>query len=111
MKLLFSALLCTILLSDFVSASYDYEITTGSNCESISSCENVDLHNSDETSHEHNEKNHHCHCHAGHSHIAVISFVNAKGGIYQHIEKTKFPAFNNKNIKNYVSEIIRPPIT
>lgn len=110
MKVILTLLLFSTLVIDFVSASYDYEMSENT-CESSFSCEQVDLHNSNIPEHKENHGDKHCHCHAGHSHIVVLSFAKIKKTNESAINKVNFPILDTKNTQNYISEVIRPPIS
>lgn len=109
MKLFLALILTFLVLADFTSASV-LELGESSICESISSCDDVDLHKESNKEHEDENHEHHCHCHTGHSHSAVTYRVGKSFKAIQRKSLVKYPHFKQGKLQNYHSEIIRPPI-
>lgn len=109
MKFLLALFLAFSVLADFTAASVG-DLEEDSICESITDCNDVDLHNESDKDHKSENHKHHCHCHTGHSHIAVCYILNGAFGAIHHKISFKHPLFKLGKLQNYHSEIIRPPI-
>ncbi len=95
------------VLVDFTSAAFELDqslsLSETFSCELESSCD------SDSGNHS-SEGEHHCHCHIGHSHIAVLEMYEIDKTLNSGSTNISYPMDNLLSIKDYLSEIDRPPI-
>lgn len=106
MRILFTFLLIFTVFSDFTSASAFEENISHS--ESQVSCEDVDLHSSEDNHEDHDHKDHHCH--SGHSHTVVIKSesIDLKPILISIFYGYQFYQVGSPN--TIISTIVRPPI-
>lgn len=95
------------VLVDFTSAAFemdqDLSLSEAISCELESSCD------SDSGNHS-SEDGHHCHCHIGHSHVAVLEMYEIEKTFDASSANVNYPMANLLSIKDFLSEIDRPPI-
>ena len=106
MKILFTFLLIFTIFNDFTSASV-YEESV-SHSESQVSCEESDLHSSDDSHENHEHKDHYCH--SGHSHSVINSseYIELKPALLSLSLDHHFYLVGSPH--NFMSNIVRPPI-
>ena len=106
MRILFAFLLIFTVFSDFTSASVFEE--SASHSESQVSCEDVDLHSSEDSHEDHDHNDHHCH--SGHSHTVVImsETIDLKPVLISLNSACYF--YQVGSPKTIISTIVRPPI-
>lgn len=107
MRLILSVIFILTVLVDFTSAAFemdqDLSLSETISCELESSCDSdSDKHSS--------EDGHHCHCHIGHSHIAVLEISEIEESFDYSFVDLSYSMDNLLSIKDYLSEIDRPPI-
>jgi hypothetical protein len=107
MRIIFVFILIFSIFSDFASASFENEEGI-LNCKSTSSCEQVDLHDSNETNHgeEHNDH----HCHIGHAHLFVLNENIIEIFITRLDLTLNTPKYLVRSLSSFHNQINRPPI-
>ena len=105
---LFFILTFTVCL-DFTAASV-IDLNSSSDCEGISTCNDVDLHAESNQDHENENHEHHCHCHKGHSHSAITYTVENTFKPSPLKSSIRYPFLQKGQLQNYFPETVRPPI-
>jgi len=109
MKILFILVLTFSIFTDFTSASLledDLELS----CQTLVSCSDSDLHESENNYPNAENDLAHCHCHTGHSHTVVLGHFITVAGPENNRKSLLFPNFLQKGPQTYIADIIRPPI-
>lgn len=109
MKIFIVFLLTFSIFADFSPSVHDESGESVSNCDSYSTCQDVDFH---DTSTDHNDSDDcdHCHCHAGHVHTAVLETAIVSINVLSSLKHPQYPIYLRFKVSDYNSEVIRPPI-